>query len=178
MSSEQLPASAIEMSGGKSTSCRLLSSQPGHEGRAVGGGRASRSRKFESISLQRRVRCELNLGKRLGDEIAAGPPGRDLHAALLALIPLPVKSRHFGNSFFVRMSLNREHEVVVGRPRPHDVGFHLARCGNVIHRFYVVAAQKSAIRSWHDGYAHFCRRELGVIFGGGESREELSHHSS
>ena len=30
----------------------------------------------------------------------------------------------------------------------------------------------------HDGYAHFCRRELGVIFGGGESREELSHHSS
>ena len=30
----------------------------------------------------------------------------------------------------------------------------------------------------HDGCAHFCRRELGVLFGGGESREELSHHSS
>ena len=29
----------------------------------------------------------------------------------------------------------------------------------------------------HDVYAHFCRRELGVIFGGGESREELLHHS-
>jgi len=29
VSSEQLPASAVDMSGGKSTSCRLLSSQPG-----------------------------------------------------------------------------------------------------------------------------------------------------
>jgi hypothetical protein len=32
--------------------------------------------KFESISLQRRVRCELNLGKDgFADEIAAAPPG-------------------------------------------------------------------------------------------------------
>jgi hypothetical protein len=36
----------------------------------------ARNRKFESISLQRGVRCELDLGEGgFADEIAAAPPG-------------------------------------------------------------------------------------------------------
>jgi len=64
---KQLPASAVEMSGGKSTSHCLLSSQPGYQGRAVGDGGASRNQKFESISLQRRVR-ELSVPSARGVE--------------------------------------------------------------------------------------------------------------
>jgi hypothetical protein len=73
-SSEQLPTSAYR-SNCRATVRGTATHRPdqaaSNHGRAVGGASASRNRRFESVPLQRRIRCEPDF--RTGDNPALGP---------------------------------------------------------------------------------------------------------